>query len=237
MHESPTLHMLVTTDAAVAFLLLYFIPLLGQALLLFLGFAPNAVVGMECSIVMLMFGIMLLIQFAVIRNEGLAWRLRGNVGRTVLTYLGFSLLWVPFALMLYPVLVHSLESQLPAQPPLLYLVGNAPLEGRFLVLVVVCVLGPIGEELFFRGYIYRFVDVRGGSTLALWITSLWFGIMHGVEYALPLALMGFLFGYLRRRTGGLAAPILAHMLHNTLTVSCTLLWPELLPKVFDVSNQ
>ena len=59
MHSPATLHMLVTTDAAVAFLLLYFIPLLGQALMLFLGFSPNAVVSLECSIVMLMFGAML----------------------------------------------------------------------------------------------------------------------------------------------------------------------------------
>lgn len=231
MHGSSTAQMLATTDAAAAFLLLYFVPLLGQAMLLFLGFSPAAVTGVECGVMMLMFGIMLLLLFAAIRNEGLAWRLRGNVLRTVYTYLGFSLLWVPLALILYPMLVH-----VPPQPVLLYVVGSAPPEGRFLVLIVVCVLGPIGEELFFRGYIYRFVDVRWGPTLALWITSPWFGIMHGVEYALPLTLMGFLFGYLRQRTGGLAAPILAHMLHNTLTVGCFLLWPELLKRVFDVPN-
>ena len=46
-------------------------------------------------------------------------------------------------------------------------------------------------------------------------------------------LMGLLFGYLRQRTGGLAAPILAHMLHNILTVGCTLLWPDFLKQVFD----
>ena len=156
--------------------------------------------------------------------------------RTVYTYLGFSLLWVPFALMLYPMLVHNLGSHLPAQPPLVYLVGDTPLEGRVLVIIVACLIAPMGEELFFRGYIYRFVGLRWGPTVALWVTSVWFGIMHGAEYALPLTFMGFLFGYLRQRTGGLAAPVLAHMLHNTLTVGCCLLWPELIEVVFDAPS-
>lgn len=153
--------------------------------------------------------------------------------RTVRTYIGFIALWVPFSLLLYPWLLHGAGHDLPAQPALLYFNGPAPPEGRLMLVLLACVLGPIGEELFFRGYIYRFVDLRFGPTPALWVTSVWFGIMHGLEYALPLTLMGFLFGHLRRRTGGLAAPILAHMLHNSLTVACVLLWPGLLEQIFD----
>lgn len=233
----PTLHVDATTDAAAAFLLLYFVPLLGRALLLFLGFSGAAVIGLECGAVLQMFGIMLLCQFAALRHKGLAFCLAGNALRTVATYLSFMLLWVPFSLVLYPLLVRSIGSELPAQTVLVYLAGPAPPEGQLLLILLACVLGPIGEELFFRGYIYRFVDVRWGATPALWITSAWFGIMHGLEYALPLTLMGFLFGYLRRRTNGLAAPILAHMLHNSLTVGCVLLWPGLLEQVFDAPAQ
>jgi len=225
--------MIATTDAAAAFVLLYFVPLMGQAMLLFLGFSVGAITRLECGAMLQMFGIMLLCQFAATRHEGLAFRLKGQVPRTLLTYLGFSLVWMPFSLMLYPMLVHGAGYQLPAQPALVYLTGSAPPEGRLLIIILACLLAPIGEELFFRGYIYRFVGVRWGATTALWVTSVWFGIMHGVEYALPLTFMGFLFGYLRQRTGGLAAPILAHMLHNSLTVGCTMLWPSLLEQVFD----
>jgi membrane protease YdiL (CAAX protease family) len=236
MQRSAPLQMLATTDAAVAFLLLYFVPLTGQAMLLFMGFRADAVTSLECGLVMLMFGVMLLLLFAAIRHEGLALRLEGNVLRTLWTYLGFMVLWAPFAMLLYPLLVHGLGHDLPAQPALLYVVKSARTEGLFLALIVICVLGPIGEELFFRGYIYRFLDLRWGSATALIVTSIWFGIMHGVEYGLPLTLMGFLFGYLRQRTGGLAAPILAHMLHNSLTVGCMLMWPELLEQVFDTTT-
>ena len=107
--------------------------------------------------------------------------------------------------------------------------------GLLLAISLICVVGPIGEELFFRGYIFRFVTMRWGQVAALVVTSVWFGVIHGREYALPLTLMGFLFGYLRQRTGGLAAPILAHMLHNSLTLGCTMLWPSLLDQVFDAS--
>ncbi|MHC4079539.1 MAG: lysostaphin resistance A-like protein [Planctomycetota bacterium] len=231
--SDPLREMAATTDAAAAFLLVFFVPLMGQALLLMLGFRTAAVKGLECGLVLQMFGIMLLCLFAGIRNEGLALRLRGNVLRTLLTYFGFSLLWVPFSLMLYPVLLRGAGHDLPAQPALLYMMAPAPLEGLLVVISLACVFAPIGEELFFRGYIHRFVAMRWGQGTALVVTSVWFGIMHGLEYALPLTLIGFLFGYLRQRTGGLAAPILAHMLHNSLTVGCALLWPELFDQVYD----
>ena len=83
MRRSDALHeMAATTDAAVAFLLVYFVPLLGQALLLMLGFRAAAVRSLECGVVLYMFGAMQLCLFAGARHEGLAWRLGGNVLRT-----------------------------------------------------------------------------------------------------------------------------------------------------------
>ena len=231
--RDPLQEMAATADAAIAFLLLFFIPLAGRALLLLLGFPEAAVRSLECGVVMQTFGSVLLCLFVGIRPQGVAFRLKGHVGRTLGTYVAFAFLWVPFSLMLYPLLVRGVGWDLPAQPVLLYVVGQAPPMGLFLAISLICVVGPIGEELFFRGYIYRFVVMRWGQATALVVTSVWFGVIHGPEYALPLTLMGLLFGYLRQRTGGVAAPILAHMLHNSLTIGCTLLWPDLLDKVFD----
>ncbi len=231
--RDPLQEMAATADAAMAFLLLFFLPLVGTILLLFLGFRDSAVKSLECGVVLQTFGSVLLCLFASIRNQGMAFRLAGNVGRTLGTYVVFSLVWVPFSLMLYPMLVRGVGWELPAQPLLLYVIGQVPPMGLLLAISLICVVGPIGEELFFRGYIYRFVVMRWGQGTALVVTSVWFGVIHGPEYALPLTLMGLLFGYLRQRTGGLAAPILAHMLHNSLTIGCTLLWPEVLDQVFD----
>jgi membrane protease YdiL (CAAX protease family) len=233
--RDPLQEMAATADAAVAFLLLFFVPLAGTVLLLFLGFPDRAVKGLECRVVLQTFGSVQLCMFAAIRHQGLALRLAGNVGRALGTYGVFSLLWVPFSLMLYPMLVRGVGWELPAQPLLLYVAGEGPSMGLLLAISLICVVGPIGEELFFRGYIFRFVTMRWGQVAALVVTSVWFGVIHGREYALPLTLMGFLFGYLRQRTGGLAAPILAHMLHNSLTLGCTMLWPSLLDQVFDAS--
>ena len=101
------------------------------------------------------------------------------------------------------------------------------------VVGVACILAPLGEEILFRGFLYRTIQVRFGQGWAIGVSSVLFGLLHGVFYALPLALVGLMFALLRQRTGGLAAPILAHAFHNTLMVTVTLVWPEFLEVVFD----
>jgi membrane protease YdiL (CAAX protease family) len=81
-------------------------------------------------------------------------------------------------------------------------------------------LGPIIEEIVFRGFMYRAFERQWGWIVSLIVTSSLFGIYHTHFWS---AFTGsVLMICLLRRTGSLRAPILVHMMFNFL------LWPPLL---------
>lgn len=85
-----------------------------------------------------------------------------------------------------------------------------------LLLLGMVVLAPLGEELVFRGALWRALEPLG-PRVALVVTSLCFSAVHldplHVIATLPLA---FFLGWLRHVTGGLQACVLAHFLNNGL---------------------
>jgi len=86
-------------------------------------------------------------------------------------------------------------------------------------LILVSAFSGVGEEAFFRGALQ--------PVLGLVLTSLLFGALHigpdrrYLVWTLFSIGAGFLFGFLYEWTGGLLAPIVAHVLHNAATL---LLW-------------
>jgi membrane protease YdiL (CAAX protease family) len=87
--------------------------------------------------------------------------------------------------------------------------------------LVVIVVAPICEEVFFRGFLYRVLRVRMSFWLAAAIDGLIFGIVHASSTsleALPiLAFLGLVFCYVYERTGTLYATIAIHALNNTIS--------------------
>jgi membrane protease YdiL (CAAX protease family) len=83
-------------------------------------------------------------------------------------------------------------------------------------LVAFAVLGPITEELTFRGLGFRLLE-RWGQPVAILGTGIAFGLWHGLVDALPvLVAFGWLLGWLRARTGSLYPCILLHGLFNAI---------------------
>jgi len=86
-------------------------------------------------------------------------------------------------------------------------------------LVLVSAFSGVGEEAFFRGALQ--------PMLGLVVTSILFGALHVgpdrryLAWTLWAVGAGFLFGFLYEWTGGLLAPMSAHVLHNAATL---LLW-------------
>ena len=81
------------------------------------------------------------------------------------------------------------------------------------------VLAPLVEEMYFRGRLLDALASRLGPGWSGAITSLAFAGTHGVPAFLPAYLVfAFALLTLRRRTGGLAAPILAHMINNAFAL-------------------
>ncbi len=87
--------------------------------------------------------------------------------------------------------------------------------------VVVILVAPICEELFFRGFLYRILRLRMAWWAAALIDGLVFGVVHGSSTsisALPiLAVLGIVFCWVYERTGTLFATIALHALNNTIS--------------------
>ncbi len=96
--------------------------------------------------------------------------------------------------------------------------------------VFVCVVAPMAEELFFRGFVFGAlrhlrVTVAGrelGTWIAAVITGILFGLVHtgsaSPQYLVPLGLLGFVLCLLRWRTGSLYPCMALHSVNNSLAL-------------------
>ncbi len=84
-----------------------------------------------------------------------------------------------------------------------------------LSLLLLAVLAPIVEELVFRGLLYGWVAGRWGGSAGLVVSSLVFAAAHWEPAHIVLVLpLGFLFGWLRRRTDSLLPSLFSHIMNN-----------------------
>lgn len=102
-------------------------------------------------------------------------------------------------------------------PPMdsLYSYGVALLMG--------CVIAPLAEEIFFRGYALGGLARRGRANSGLLITSVIFAVAHfNPAGAIPLFVAGLVLGALYLKTGSLVAPIFAHATNNFIVATLVL---------------
>lgn len=97
-------------------------------------------------------------------------------------------------------------------------------------MVLACLVGPVAEELFFRGVLYAAVRRRLSRVAAMLISAALFAFIHtNVIGFLPILLLGCLLAYLYERTGSLISPLSIHIVHNSLLMSVALVWRRLMP--------
>jgi len=92
-----------------------------------------------------------------------------------------------------------------------------------LLLVGVTVPVPIGEEVFFRGFLYTLLRARWGAPWAIALSSLLFALVHGVHAPtlpswLPVLPVGLVLAVLAERSRSLLPPILAHGVVNLVAI-------------------
>jgi membrane protease YdiL (CAAX protease family) len=152
--------------------------------------------------------------------------------RVAAVYLPFALCWFLFAAG-YLRAMHALGVVIPPQPALQLLAEQglgAP--GAPLILLGIVVLAPLAEEILFRGYLWSALDALLSRRFVHAVNAALFGLVHGLEYALPIGALGLVFSWLRARHDALLPAVLAHAMHNGLTVAITLLWPGLLEMLY-----
>ena len=90
----------------------------------------------------------------------------------------------------------------------------------YLLLIFAVTLGPLMEEIFFRGFLYPVLARRLGIAWAVILTALPFGLIHSVQYGnawsavLVVFLVGVVLTMVRAVTKSVAASFLVHVGYN-----------------------
>ena len=178
-----------------------------------------------------------------VRQHGLTWAqafgLRDRPGRSVGVAFLVMLLVIPLAtagiggLMMWLLQLCGVAPE--AQAAVTMLQKDMPGWQLALLGFTAVVLAPLAEELLFRGILYTWIKQRGHPRLALWGTSVLFGIIHVNLAALPsLCFLGLVFALLYERTQNLLAPVTAHVLFNAVNFAAVVLdlpgWLEKISK-------
>jgi membrane protease YdiL (CAAX protease family) len=101
------------------------------------------------------------------------------------------------------------------------------------VVVLITVVAPLGEELFFRGYFFGALRNWRGVWPAAIGTGLVFGAIHAgsapVGFLVPLAFFGFGLCLLYHYSGSLYPGIALHALNNSIALGAALNWSWEIP--------
>lgn len=188
-----------------------------------LAAADDTVVHMEQSLLCFALAGAGVAGFARLQPPGLPWRPLA-AGAVVVRYVLFLLLWIA-ALVGYLALARAIGCEVPVQAQLRYLAtADLARPGSWVAIAAVVGLGPLAEEVVFRGFLLAALLTVVRPAAAIAVTALVFGIAHTAPYALPVAGLGAFFGWIAWRRS-LGASVLAHALHNGVTVLVTILWP------------
>lgn len=90
----------------------------------------------------------------------------------------------------------------------------------YLLAIIAVTLGPLMEEIFFRGFMYPVLARRMGAAWGIVLTALPFGLIHLPQYgwawgaALVIVMVGVVCGVVRAVTGSVGASFLVHVGYN-----------------------
>ncbi|MBV8553762.1 MAG: CPBP family intramembrane metalloprotease [Acidobacteriaceae bacterium] len=91
--------------------------------------------------------------------------------------------------------------------------------------IMAVAIGPLFEELFFRGFIQPLLSRSFGTLAGILLTAVLFGSLHAPEYswawqyALAVSLAGAAFGWLRARTNSIIPSTVMHACFNAVSVA------------------
>jgi len=211
--------------AAIA--LLQWLPAAGWTLLGAAGLPPATSGALDRDAWgMAVFGVACLgiVAFALLTPAAVPWR-PVRLPAVLRVYLPAAAVW--FLLMAgYLYLMRASGQPVAMQPGLGTVISLGARDLRIVPFVLtVVVLAPLAEEIVFRGYLLGTLQLVLARGPALGLSAVAFGLVHGLPYALPITLLGLVFGWLRQRHGSLWPSVCAHVLHNALTMAIALWAP------------
>ena len=124
------------------------------------------------------------------------------------------------------------DGHMRASHPIQQMVEDSGATGLFLTYILACVCAPIGEELFFRGALYRNLrqsfgrwGAAGSVVIAMAVSSVLFAAIHpqGLIFIPVLASLAVAFCIMREWRGTINASIVAHAINNAVVLTLNVL--------------
>lgn len=97
-------------------------------------------------------------------------------------------------------------------------------QGEIWLVLILLMVNPILEEVYWRGFIYEKLRKEGTAKFAILMTSAFYTLYHllsvipifngfyGLAAVIPVFIAGLIWGYMRERTGSITAAIIGHVL-------------------------
>ncbi len=93
----------------------------------------------------------------------------------------------------------------------------------FLIFFLAVILGPICEEIIFRGYLFKIIKIRLNNFYAIILNSFFFGIIHlELSAIIPAVILGISLSLIRLKTNNLIPSTIIHSLHNLFALIVTM---------------
>ena len=98
-----------------------------------------------------------------------------------------------------------------------------------MVAILAVTLGPLMEELFFRGFLYPVLARRFGTTVGVLATAVGFALIHGAQLAfawglvLIIFIVGFVLTIVRANTNSVGSSFVVHVAYNSTIVVMALI--------------
>jgi membrane protease YdiL (CAAX protease family) len=140
-----------------------------------------------------------------------------SIAKTI-WYSFISLLAIFLVSFLYVFLMNSIFGIEAPSSKIEILVANRSISSNIL-LVVVAVVAPFSEEIFFRGFLYSAFKKSWGVNAALFLSSILFAVVHLELYSfIPLVIIGWILAYLFEKTKSLMPAIFLHGVYNLILI-------------------
>jgi len=151
-------------------------------------------------------------------GQPFSWPPRLGTGKVM----GLSLLGAVLTVVLGPWCAHGIEKLLHWPPTIqqaIPLIKYALVANPLAAFSAVVIVGPMVEEILFRGLIYGALEKRLRVSGAFVISSFLFALVHlQVVYFIPIFCLGMVLGWARWKTNSLGLPILIHILNNGIAL-------------------
>lgn len=153
----------------------------------------------------------------------------GYISTDKFTWSPVSFAYLVYTIFIYAATVVLIDFVMPILPEIPDFLEDTfdVLQAGWLGILCIAVLGPILEELLFRGAITRVLLEKYSPAKAVIISALIFGIFHiNPAQVVSAFLIGLLLAWLYYKTASLIPCILVHILNNSLSVYLSLNYPE-----------